>query len=244
MPCPRNPQVQAPARAKAAGNPRTEVIRGMNTGRIPSVTVIGSKRAQIGATNCVVGEAAEGYVLRAILTTQAAPLAVLEGPEGRLVFASEEGAEVALHPRLEGANTEGFDAEFFERLLEADEDVLGEQVLAAGEPSYQAVAAMLPRVVDDTFVGDPRVGERAIVHPDGSIEGMLEPLTELPWEELKTRGRWGIVARSLLPPSAPTVTSRSSYAGATSRAKASELSTSRGPNKSSRPARRSSTARS
>ncbi len=75
--------------------------------------------------------------------------------------------------------------------------MLGEQVLAAGEPSYQAVAAMLPRVVDDTFVGDPRVGERAIVHPDGSIEGMLEPLTELPWEELKTRGRWGIVAPSL-----------------------------------------------
>jgi len=169
----------------------------MNTSRIPSVTIIGTNRAQIGAIECAVGEAAEGYVLRAVLTAEAAPLAVLEGPEDQLVFVSEDGPEVALHPRLEGASAEGFDAQFFERLLKADEDVLGEQVLAAGEPSYEAVVGMLPRVVDETFVGDPRVEERAIIQPDGSIEGMLEPLTALPWEELRARGQWGLVDPSL-----------------------------------------------
>jgi len=169
----------------------------MHASKVPSITIIADESARIGSSACAVGEGAEGYVLRAVLGELEPPLAVIERAEGMLVFASEAGPEVVLEPRMEGANAEGFDAEFFERLLQAEHDPLGEQVLAAGEPSYEAVAELLPRVVDDTFVGDPRVTERAIIHPDGSIEGLLGPLTELSQAELAEHGSWGIVDRSL-----------------------------------------------
>ena len=129
----------------------------MDEGNVPATAIIDHKRVRIGSSGCAVGESAEGYVLRAVLSEQAPPLAVIESAEGVLVFASEAGPQVVLEPRMEGANAQGFDAAFFERLLEADGDPLGEQALAAGEPGYEAIAELLPRVVDDTFVGDPRV---------------------------------------------------------------------------------------
>jgi len=107
---------------------------------------------------------------------------------------------VRLHPRLEGANAESLEPELFERLLDAQDDPLAEELLASGEPDLQRVAAMLPRVVGYAFVGHPGVHERAIIQPNGGIEGVLGPLAELSGEELARRARWGIIdARLPLP---------------------------------------------
>ncbi|MFW6155874.1 MAG: hypothetical protein ACOC7J_01030, partial [Armatimonadota bacterium] len=123
-----------------------------------------------------------------------------DAADGGLVVHDRGGEALQFHPRLEGANAEGFDDDFFEMLMESDADVLAERALEADEPSYERVAAMMPRVVDETFVGDPRRNERFIVQPDGSVEGLLGPLAEIPPDALMRHGRWGVIdARLPLP---------------------------------------------
>ncbi len=112
----------------------------------------------------------------------------------RDVLTVSVGADhLELQPRLAGANVDGFEPAFFDRLLDAKNDPLAEQVLADGEPDLARVAQVLPGVVGYSFVGHPGVDERAIIQPDGGIEGVLGPLAEMPREELVRRGRWGIV---------------------------------------------------
>ncbi|MFP4248036.1 MAG: hypothetical protein ACLFU7_00170 [Armatimonadota bacterium] len=123
-----------------------------------------------------------------------------DAADGGLVVHDRGGEALQFHPRLEGANAEGFDDDFFDMLMESDADVLAERALEADEPSYEHVAAMMPRVVDETFVGDPRRDERFIVQPDGSVEGLLGPLAEIPPDALMRHGRWGVIdARLPLP---------------------------------------------
>ena len=117
--------------------------------------------------------------------------------DGRLIVRDRHGDELALCPWLEGANAEGFDAALFDELLASDADVLAERALAGGEPSYERIAGMLPRVVDVAFVGDPRRDERFIIQPDGSVEGLLGPLAEMAPEALARDGRWGLIDRRL-----------------------------------------------
>ncbi len=125
---------------------------------------------------------------------------VEDAADGGLVVHDRSGDALEFRPHLEGANAEGFDDDFFEMLMASDEDVLGERALQAHEPSYEQVAAMMPRVVDETFVGDPGRDERFIVQPDGSVEGLLEPLAEMPPDALMRHGRWGVIdARLPLP---------------------------------------------
>jgi len=116
--------------------------------------------------------------------------------EEPLTFDAGEGT-LELHPWLESANADGFDAEFFDEVVASADDALAERAHEAGEPSHQRVAAMLPRVVDVTFVGDPRRDERFIIQPDGSVEGLLEPLAEVAPDELARHGRWGLIDRRL-----------------------------------------------
>jgi len=120
----------------------------------------------------------------------------MDGHE-ELTVAGPDGAPLTLRPRVEGANVAGFAPEDFERLLVARTDLLADELLAAGEPDLSRVAAALPRMVGYAFVGHPGVDERAIIAPDGSIEGVLGPLVDLPPEELARRGSWGIIDRRL-----------------------------------------------
>jgi len=66
-----------------------------------------------------------------------------------------------------------FPKDYFDRLLAAKADVLGQKVLALpGDPSYEAVAGMLAPLVSYTFVGSPESPVKYVVQPDGSI-GLL-----------------------------------------------------------------------
>lgn len=116
--------------------------------------------------------------------------------DGRFILQDAGGETVTLTPWLESANSEGFDAGFFERLMDAQEDFLAAEALAEGEPDYEHVASLLPRVVDVAFVGDPRCNERFLVEPDGAVGG-LEPLATVSPPDLACRGSWGIVDRRL-----------------------------------------------
>ncbi|MGI5816820.1 MAG: hypothetical protein ACOX9R_01850 [Armatimonadota bacterium] len=122
---------------------------------------------------------------------------VINTDRDRLIVRGREGDELRLRPWLEGANAEGFNAEFFKTLFDSDADLLAEEALRGGPLSHERIAAMLPRVVDRTFVGDPRRDERFIIEPDGSVEGLLGPLAELPPDELMRHGRWGLIDRRL-----------------------------------------------
>lgn len=108
-----------------------------------------------------------------------------------------DGRSLVLRPRMERAGVEGFDAGDLERLLAARDDPLADELLAGGEPDLSRVAAALPRMVGHAFVGHPGVDERALIAPDGSIEGVLEPLVELTPAELARRGQWGVIDRRL-----------------------------------------------
>lgn len=110
---------------------------------------------------------------------------------------SSKGERIELHPYLEGANTGGISTEQLDRIVAAQDDPLAEQVLARGEPNWSVVTAALPRLVDTTFVGDPRCDERFIIQPDGAVAGLLGPLTDLPFDALARYGRWGLIDRRL-----------------------------------------------
>ncbi|MGC9319427.1 MAG: hypothetical protein ACP5KN_15445 [Armatimonadota bacterium] len=158
------------------------------------VTMIDEGRVRLRGREVALGEDVDDLTLRAILDGR---IAVLETEEGELLYASESGLELGLRPWLEAGNVEGFEAARFDELMEAQEDLLGREALAAGEPEYSTVAAMLPRLVGDSFVGDPGRDERFIIRPDGSVEGLLEPLVELAPEELARSANWGIIDRQL-----------------------------------------------
>src|SRR5690554_2207767 len=110
--------------------------------------------------------------------------------DGRLLIRDSDGEALELRPWLQSANVEGFGDEFFDELMAHAEDVLAGGVYEAGGPSFERIASVLPRVVDVTFVGNPRRDERFIVQPDGSVEGVLEPLAEVAPGELARHGRW------------------------------------------------------
>ena len=72
-----------------------------------------------------------------------------------------------------------FPKDYFDRLLGAKADVLGQKVLASGgDPSYEAVAGLLAPLVSYTLLGSPESAVKYAVQPDGSI-GVLP-------------NRWGI----------------------------------------------------
>jgi hypothetical protein len=63
-----------------------------------------------------------------------------------------------------------FPADYFDRLLTAEEDVLGSKVLAGGrEPSYGELAGCLAPLESYTFLGNASSSQKFIVYPDGSL---------------------------------------------------------------------------
>jgi hypothetical protein len=74
---------------------------------------------------------------------------VINTDRDRLIVRGREGDELRLRPWLEGANAEGFNAEFFKTLFDSDADLLAEEALRGGPLSHERIAAqVLPRVVD------------------------------------------------------------------------------------------------
>lgn len=62
-------------------------------------------------------------------------------------------------------------ADYFDGLLAALNDPLAEQVLAAGEPDFATVAALLPPLRDLGFLGDGTTVERLEIRPEGGVAG-------------------------------------------------------------------------
>ena len=149
-------------------------------------------RVIIGDMELAVNQWHDDLVLRAMVPGEL-PLAAIESAEGILLFLSEEGPLLALEPSLQSVNPDVPESVFIEKLMSATGDPLAEALLADGEPSWRSVRAALVPVVDYTFAGDPRTDERVIIAADGSIEGLLEPLTDLSWDELRGRAEWGTI---------------------------------------------------
>ena len=62
-----------------------------------------------------------------------------------------------------------FPADYFDRLLTAQEDVLGSKVLAGGrEPAYGELAGYLAPLESYTFLGNASPAQKFIVYPDGA----------------------------------------------------------------------------
>ena len=117
---------------------------------------------------------------------QPEPMAVLEREFDRwglIVFLGKKGVAAEVRKavgRLEAIRRPHarFPAGYFDQLLAAKEDVLGNKLLASGrDASYPRVAGYLAPLATYTFLGSPESAAKYIVQPDGAI-GLLP-------------GRWG-----------------------------------------------------
>ena len=133
-----------------------------------------------GTVEVAVGGEVAGYALRAAWLEDGRPYAALEDAEQiAIVCTGEPSVQARLsrpfgHPaELAREHLPRFDDAYYDGIMDSDEDVLGRQVLEQGEPSFAAVADLLPPVLDMTFLGDDRGPERPIVRPDGTIDGQF-----------------------------------------------------------------------
>lgn len=145
-----------------------------------------------------IGERYYEWELVAVLTAPE-PLAVVErnfDRWGLLAYLGMNGPVATMRKTIGNLDAlpemrRSFPPEYFDRLLDAREDVLGKQVLSAeGEPSYEAVAGLLPPLSGYTFLGTPSSREKIIVLPDGRLKRFpsrggrkdLEGVIFDPWE--------------------------------------------------------------
>jgi len=123
-----------------------------------------------------VGDQYREWELVAVIA-QAAPLVVLERDFARwgvLAYIGTKGPVATMRKaigRLDNLQREKtFPPEYFDRILSAQEDVLGQEVLAKGEePSYESVAGLLPPLLTYTFLGTTTSRQKVIVWPDGRL---------------------------------------------------------------------------
>jgi hypothetical protein len=123
-----------------------------------------------------VGEQYRGWELVAVFA-QAGPLAVLERDFRRwgvLGYVGMNGPVATLRKavgRVDDLEREkAFPPEYFDRILDAQEDVLGQEALAGGgEPSYETLAGRLPPLRTYTFLGTTTSRAKVIVWPDGRL---------------------------------------------------------------------------
>jgi len=109
------------------------------------------------------------------------PLAVLErefADWGLIAFLGKQGVVAEVRKsigRLESIRGPGvaFPADYFDRLLAAEEDIQGRKVLGSGrDPCYEDLAGFLAPCEGYTFLGSPESSEKYVVQPDGTI-GLL-----------------------------------------------------------------------
>jgi hypothetical protein len=123
-----------------------------------------------------VGDHYREWELLAVIA-QAAPLAVLERDFPRwgvLAYVGTKGPVATMRKaigRLDNLQREkAYPPEYFDRILSAQEDVLGQEALAKGEePSYESVAGLLPPLLTYTFLGTTTSRQKVIVWPDGRL---------------------------------------------------------------------------
>jgi hypothetical protein len=157
--------------------------------RMPELVAL---RAKGGATvriadsqrHLTIGETFEGWTLRATWREAKAAFAVLESPAEFLFLSTEPPAVRArLRRPFESLHSlppvPADDSAHCQSLLDASEDLLAQQAQAQGEPSFAAVADLLPPLLDMTFLGDERTEDRAVVRADGALEGHFEAAFEI-----------------------------------------------------------------
>jgi hypothetical protein len=123
-----------------------------------------------------VGDRYRGLELVAVLPQQPA-LAVLEQdfPHwGILAYIGTNGPVATMRKAIgvlgNLPSAKAFPPQYFDRLLKAQEDVLGQEILAhGGDPTYEAVADLLPPLRAYTFLGTTTSAQKVIVWPDGRL---------------------------------------------------------------------------
>jgi hypothetical protein len=123
-----------------------------------------------------VGESYLGWELVAVIA-QAAPLAVLERDFPRwgvLAYVGKKGPVATMRKavgRLDNLQHEkAFPPNYFDRILSAQEDILGQEVIAkGGEPSYESLVGLLPPLLTYSFLGTTTSRQKVIVWPDGRL---------------------------------------------------------------------------
>jgi len=123
-----------------------------------------------------VGERFREWELVAVIA-QATPLAVLERDFPRwgvLAYVGTKGPVATMRKavgRLDNLPHEkAFPPNYFDRILSAQEDMLGQEVIAkGGEPSYEPLAGLLPPLLTYSFLGTTTSRQKVIVWPDGRL---------------------------------------------------------------------------
>lgn len=126
--------------------------------------------------NVQIGQSYRDWKLLAILR-DASPMVVLEhysADAGALVYLGQDGIVANLSKAVGNLNDlpgpRAFPATHAERILASQHDVLGNEVLAkGGDPTYAAVAELLPPLDTYTFLGTLQSREKVIVWPDGRL---------------------------------------------------------------------------
>jgi predicted phosphodiesterase len=150
--------------------------------KIPRLVSAAGDRAtladgQAKGREVAVGQTFGSWRLAAVLPG-AEPMAVVEREFDRwglLVYVGTKGpvAEVRkavgrldkiVRPQIR------FPADYFDRLVDAKADLLGDKVLAGGaEPTFRSLAGYLAPLETYTFLGTPASGDKFIVYPDGTL---------------------------------------------------------------------------
>ena len=111
------------------------------------------------------------------LVAQAAPLVVLERDFRRwgvLAYVGTKGPIATMRKAIGRVDSlqhgKVFPPKYFDRIISAQEDVLGREALAKREePSYEALADLLPPLLSYTFLGTTTSRQKVIVWPDGCL---------------------------------------------------------------------------
>ncbi len=123
-----------------------------------------------------VGERYRDYELLAVIP-QPTPLAVLERSLPRwgvLAYVGTKGPVASMRKAVGSLDSirplTAFPPDYFERILNAQEDILGKEATSKGdEPSYESLAGLLPPLLGYTFLGTTTSSQKIIVWPDGRL---------------------------------------------------------------------------
>lgn len=123
-----------------------------------------------------VGERYRDYELLAVIP-QPTPLAVIERSFPRwgvLAYVGTKGPVASMRKAVGSLGSirplKAFPPDYFERILNAQEDILGKEATSKGdEPSYESLAGLLPPLLGYTFLGTTTSSQKMIVWPDGRL---------------------------------------------------------------------------
>lgn len=101
--------------------------------------------------------------------TETASSLVIEQPNGQPLSLRKPWCEAGVPVPAEEPR---WPEEYFDEIMGATSDLLGERVLAQGEPSYEAVADLLPPLLDYSFTGCEGTLIRPVVDARGRVEGL------------------------------------------------------------------------